>query len=485
MKELVVTVVAALALALSATVAGQIGDPGGGGGTGGFVSVQPYDENGDTVPDSYQVVNSEGTFYIATSCLRETISPQPEKGKAGWEPREGQPGWDPHNRQADGVNEIGPGYIFAAVARKPPPGGASLDDPGATDSTEDYKTHDMDDVSMSDTRSGTWGKFGAHVARYKGYPFGGGSSNGQEAFGTRLTAAMKEVQGGLCLDDTKTNDPDYGAGVSSSSSVGPTALADGSYALSVTVRLSDGLADIFQVRYDYIFTGSTIRLWTTVKNLCPDGGGCDGSGAVGNPVYIKEPKFSVGDYGNKEPYAGLEVLNVYPYIRSDDRCPAWHLTDPHVQTVACTDQYRQRLWLGYAAPGFDPGNGCESVCTEVLAEGVDSSGNLLPWASSTGLDRWRQIAFAGNPLPNRDPAASCGAPKPPDWELGRWDHRSADNYSPEIFTAVQAGFLGWPGGTGLMDCQDHFLNPGPSASYGNYFEFDLVYPPTSPGPPPM
>jgi hypothetical protein len=429
MRKLLLLAVVGLAFAAPSTV--------------GAVSIYQYEVDGSNgrSPDFIGVVNDTGVFYIGLYCFREdysSIPPIPGTGGRrvnSWELME------------DGRNDVGPGYVFASAAILP-------------NGSWQTKTRDYIDVTTSDTRNGGWAKFNVHTARGP-------------------APKMSEVQGGLCFNGSRTQQPDFGSGVTGSQVLyGPSINGAGQAVVGIQVSLarneSGSAFSVGTVTYEWTIGSRTVELRTTVA---PTG-----------TWWAKEPKFTVSDYFNDVPYNWL-VLTC-----NDANCGTGQgmfvcrqitgAKDPKHETILCPHAKREQVWFKDNNTG-SVASDCPNRCTWVLARG-GSGGSY--WAGGAGLDAWAANAAtqprwpeAQPPGPNGYPAYCSGTTTFSPirrWEGARWwpsgQAGVTDPWpSPDGSTTDMALFHGWTGGTGLTDCQNLF-RPVPSGSqFANYFQFEF------------
>jgi hypothetical protein len=422
-----------------------------------------WPNNNPTSDPYFGVVTSKGVYYIARQCYNEA----PTAGRNG------------ADMGAFG-NEIGPGYIFAT---------SSVDPDGAWRT----KTRDYLDVSQSDPRGGGWAKFGLHVARSVPYPEG---------------VYYKELQTGICRpyasgpsDPGESKDPFYYGGVSHVDGVVGPFVSGAEVVFGINVYLNDGYDDVVKVTYNYRIDDTHVRLWTAVQQLCNNGACPSGHGTV----YVKEPKFTISDYGYNSadptwsPYnynLGVSVSSVFPngwdYACWNAAGTSYRVYAPTAtfgQSLHCANydtkpnqwRYRQQLWFKYNDTGSVTSD-CTQRCTWVIAKGASSgdpaTAALGDWTNAgLGLDQW--AVNEATRIPYKDASTQpsyCTSHYPSDLrDMRRWEIGGAGpSTSPDGTTVLQAGLHGWTGGSGLSDCQNLFRVMGSSGSvYANYFEFSF------------
>jgi hypothetical protein len=423
--------------------------------------------NGNPAADPYfGVVTNAGIYYIARQCYNE----RPDGAR-----RDVDMGYF--------GNQIGPGYIFAT---------ASVDRDGAWRT----KTRDYLDVASSDSRSGGWARFSIQITRQGGYP-----GQGQ---------VYKDLQVGVCRpgasgpsDPGEPGPPFYGSGVSRVGGVVGPYISGGEAVFAIDVYLHDGVTEVLKVTYNYRISETAVRLWTGVQQLC-GGGFCP---AGGGRVFVKEPEFSVSDYaystndGTDTPYNWLLGVAPFPWGSWNFACwnnalSNYRINAPYAvrgNTLHCADyrsellnewRYRQQMWFKYADSGQGVGTDCNPrKCTWVVARGATGPGpgaGVNYWTDTgLGLDQWAKDV-AGQP-PFAGGSGYCLSNYPSDlrdqrrWEIGGWGpYAPSGSPPPEGVSSVQAGFIGWNGGTGPSDCLNLFRPMTSTAAvYSNYFEISF------------
>jgi hypothetical protein len=409
----------------------------------------------------FGVVTSRGVYYIARQCYNEAPTANRSAADMG-----------------NFGNQIGPGYIFAASSVDP-------------DGNWRTKTRDYLDLSMSHPRNGGWFKFGVHVARTVAYPEG---------------VYLKELQTGICLphvsgptDIGESKDPFYNGGVSHSVvTAGPT-ISGSQVVFTIDVYLNDGYDDVVKVTYNYRIEDTRVRLWTAVRQLCNNGACPSGHGTV----YVKEPKFTVNDYGYNSadptwsPYnylLGVSVSSVFPggwdyacWSKNGATHRIYAPTATLGQTLFCADyalkpnqwRYRQQVWFKYNDTGSVPTD-CPQRCTWLIAKGAtsgDPSAGLGDWTGvGLGLDQW---AVNEAPRAAYAPASSqpsyCTSQYSDLRDFRRWEiGGGGPSTSGDGTTVAQVYLHGWTGGSGLGDCLNLLRQMGSSSTtYANYFEISF------------
>jgi hypothetical protein len=366
-----------------------------------------------------------------------------------------------------GTNNIGPGYIYQANAFTP--------------FGEYIKTSDTVDIYMSDSHSGGWGKFGMHFTRGMNGPF-------------------ISLENSVCKGQ-KSGDPFYGAGASDSWMTEPLTIdpTSGEARFGIAVNLDDSVQHaIVQVIYHYRIGPSYARVWTTVIEN-PARAPVTTPGAWG---WAKEPKFSVDDNGNQQPYDQLVMHDSDGVtVCNSIEGAGW---DPRCGTAQCGDASRADAVFGYLSSDY----GSVQVIAKGHSNGVPGGGTQANWyGAGMGLDNWAAVSYA-NPgtRPSLDAnyiaqcasSATCAAAhccsstgggtnrsycsgEGRRWELIRWSANKYDastkrcDLNTPVTPTTGALFHGWEGGSGGNDCYNNFFSFGLTTestySYSNYFQY--------------
>jgi hypothetical protein len=282
-----------------------------------------------------------------------------------------------------------------------------------------------------------------------------------------------------------------------SASIKDAAHIDGSGAAHFAVEsvLGDAFSDLVSVRWTYVVSAATVKVWVRVTTLC-DHGTCDAKAAGGN-AFVKEPKLVVGVNPNPVDavhFARMTTFDLGGFVGStthdnrwtnscssstsypanDYKCE-WGGQNPVAKTGQCDDDARARVrfWDGVDCPN-------DGAC---LVVGATSATSELqpgqPWeGKGLGLDAWA----ARNVSENRERAnAQDSSGGGATWACGgasdsqinrRWEMAGFALSSGCHYTTAIAALHAWEGGTGMFDCEPLYYRFGPAGeSYVNALSF--------------